>query len=293
MTGGNTGIGNGIVKAAVALQPACIYLCARSQAKAETAIASLNMTSGTRVEFLELDLSDFSSIRACAEEFNRRSDRLDVLFLNAGISSRAPSVTKDGYEVHFGVNYLGHMLLTQLLLAKIATTASAKGCIGARVIAVSSISGSMFRPPGGLALEKMKSPAEDLSAIVRYGHSKYAMKLAMRQLSKLFPNVTFASVCPGNVKTDLWNQTDGLGWFTNTVLAPLVLWLTGINVDEAARLPMWCAAASEDEVQSGAFYHPSPGKLKSRLTDDADEVLGQTLMDWTDAEIGTKWHIES
>lgn len=232
-------------------------------------------------------MTDLASIRACAEEFNRRNARLDVLFLNAGISSRAPGVTKDGYEVHFGVNYLGHMLLSQLLIPKMTAT----GVSDARVVAVSSISGMMFRPHGGLALEKMKSAAEDLSAIVRYGHSKYALSLAMRGLSKRYSQIAFSSVCPGNVKTDLWNQTDGLGWFTNTLLAPLVLWLTGISVDEGARLPLWCATAprgdGQGEVQDGGFYHPTPGQLKSSLSDAADDELCEKLMSWTETELGS------
>lgn len=65
---------------------------------------------------LQLDLQSFESIKSCAVRFNQQSERLDLLLLNAGIAGVSPSLTEDDYEVHSGVNYLGHALLTQLLL---------------------------------------------------------------------------------------------------------------------------------------------------------------------------------
>ena len=77
----------------------------------------------TEVRFLELDLASFESIRACATEFATKEDRLDILILNAGIIRVATGTTKEGYEVHFGVNYLGHALLLRLLVPVMEHTA--------------------------------------------------------------------------------------------------------------------------------------------------------------------------
>ena len=290
MTGGNTGIGYGIVDAVASLGPSCIYLCARTKAKGDAAIASLSATHpSVRFEFLQLDLADVSNVKACAERFNNMSDRLDLLFLNAGVSGRAPGLTNDGYEIHFGVNYLGHILLTQLLMPKMLLTLRSNNGADVRVVGLTSMSGDLFQVPSDLALEQMKSPAAELSPILRYGHSKLAIMLAMRKLAQLYPEILFVSLCPGNVKTDLWAQTDGFGWFTNNVLAPLILLLTGISVEQAARLPLWCATeprgGDDNDLQSGQFYHPKSGPPKDDNQNAQSQELCNRLWDWTGSEL--------
>ena len=100
---GNAGIGASIVKLLAAHNPECIYLCARTPSKAQTLIESINKdNSKARIEPLELDLNSFDSIKACAKKFDGMSDRLDQLYLNAGISGTAPGLTKEGYENTFG-----------------------------------------------------------------------------------------------------------------------------------------------------------------------------------------------
>lgn len=90
---GNAGIGASIVKALAAHNPACVYLCARTPSKAQTLIESINKdNSKAKIEPLELDLNSFESIRACAKKFDEMSDRLDRLYLNAGISGTVSSL---------------------------------------------------------------------------------------------------------------------------------------------------------------------------------------------------------
>lgn len=169
-----------------------------------------------------------------------------------------------------------------------------------RVIAVSSISGLMFPPPQGIDLDHVKSSAADVAAISRYGQSKLAMILAMRHLATMYPDISFSSLCPGNVKTNIWEKTDGLNWFINTLLSPLVLLLTGISVEQAVRLPMWCATAPRDEssgtegVKSGTFYHPGPGQAKEDNKFLKDDDLPRRLWNWTNDELSlhggsSKW----
>lgn len=113
----------------------------------------------TQVQFLDLDLSSFDSIRKCASEFTARKKRLDVLFLNAGVLRVPPLVTSEGYEHHFGINYLGHALLARLLIPTLLRTAQqnpSHGNIGndVRIVVVSS-EGHLAAPTGGVDLDKV------------------------------------------------------------------------------------------------------------------------------------------
>jgi NAD(P)-dependent dehydrogenase (short-subunit alcohol dehydrogenase family) len=85
-----------------------VYVAARSAAKGEAAVASIRAVTGSgSVFFLALDLADLESVRACAEGFAARGEPLHALVNNAGIAG-ARGLTKQGFELMFGVNHLGH-----------------------------------------------------------------------------------------------------------------------------------------------------------------------------------------
>ena len=94
--------------------PAAIYIAARNPSAAESEVAQplRDAHPGTKIATLQLDLSSLASARACAAEFTSQSQRLDLLFLNAGVCAAPAGVTTEGYEVHFGINHVGHALLT-------------------------------------------------------------------------------------------------------------------------------------------------------------------------------------
>ena len=68
---------------------------------------------------MELDLSKLASIRKFAEQFEGIYSQLDILVNNAGVMIPPLTHTEDGFELQFGVNYLGHFLLTGLLLPQL------------------------------------------------------------------------------------------------------------------------------------------------------------------------------
>lgn len=115
------------------------------------------------IRYLELDLTSFESIKACANEFAAQEGRLDILLLNAGIIRVAPGTTKEGYEVHFGLNYLGHALLAKLLMPTMIQTAYQQSDADVRIIVVSS-EGHTMVPKGGIQFDKLKT---DFANIVR------------------------------------------------------------------------------------------------------------------------------
>jgi len=139
VTGGNAGIGAAFVRAIASHDPAALYLCCRKTASGQAVIDSVHRTHAqANIKLLTLDLNALESVKKCAAEFNAQADRLDYLFLNAGVSGTAPGVTEDGYENTFGINHVGHALLTQLLMPKILETAKQPDA-DVRIIVTSSV----------------------------------------------------------------------------------------------------------------------------------------------------------
>jgi retinol dehydrogenase 12 len=96
-------VGAATVAALAAHNPSCIYLCARKKANANDLVDNLQQKyPDATIQILELDLASFDSVKQCATEFKRLSDRLDILILNAGVAALDPGLTKEGYELQFG-----------------------------------------------------------------------------------------------------------------------------------------------------------------------------------------------
>ncbi|KAA1472365.1 NAD(P)-binding protein [Dentipellis sp. KUC8613] len=122
VTKGNTGIGKETVRALL-VHNATVYLAARSLDKAHAAIADLKADTGKQAIYLKLDLANLASVRAAASQFLAGETQLHVLFNNAPFDPHSgvmwPShseLTKDGFDLQFGTNVVGHYLLTKLLL---------------------------------------------------------------------------------------------------------------------------------------------------------------------------------
>ena len=103
ITGANSGLGLESAKA-LAQRGARVVVGARSMEKASAALHEL----GGRGEPLLIDLADLASVRAAASQVRERYDRLDVLMNNAGVMAVPYMRTKDGFELQFGTNHLGH-----------------------------------------------------------------------------------------------------------------------------------------------------------------------------------------
>jgi NAD(P)-dependent dehydrogenase (short-subunit alcohol dehydrogenase family) len=125
VTGGNTGIGRA-TEAGLARRGGRVYVACRSQEKGRRAVADIVAATGNdAVAFLPLDLADLVSVRRCAGEFLALGEPLHVLINNAGVAGQR-GVTRDGFELAFGVNHLGHFALTTALLDRLAASAPAR-----------------------------------------------------------------------------------------------------------------------------------------------------------------------
>ncbi|GIZ46282.1 hypothetical protein CKM354_000941400 [Cercospora kikuchii] len=286
VTGGNAGIGASIVKALAAHNPGCIYLCARTPSKAKTVIDAIKQEHpNANIEPLELDLNSFDSIRACAAQFNEKSDRLDQLYLNAGISGTTPGLTKEGYENTFGVNHVGHTLLCQLLMPKLLQTQKQPDS-DVRVVVTSSIGGHRIVPKTGLIdLDTTKTvESSGLNAMTKYGHSKLANMLFARKLAQLYPEITTTSFHPGTVKSEIWGKADGMKWLVYAV-SPIV-WLTGVDCDKGAEPGLWLGNADKSSIENGRYYEQGTfGKPKDGNPHAVSQELADRLWEWTNKEL--------
>ncbi|XP_021924780.1 retinol dehydrogenase 12-like isoform X2 [Zootermopsis nevadensis] len=167
-------------------------------------IRSCGITSGEVSCFL-LDVGSFKSIRKFAELILNHFPRVDLLINNAGIMFVPYAETEDGFESHFAVNYLGHCLLSHLLLPHMIHTAKEKGS-NCRIVNVSScayLAGSIHFKDLSMSAYYIPSAA--------YAQSKLAQVLFTKSLDSKLRNrnipVQVHVVHPGIVNTDLFNGT--------------------------------------------------------------------------------------
>src|SRR3954471_8729802 len=197
ITGANSGIG---LETAVGLARggAHVVMACRNPDKGATARDEVVRRSGNeRVELMALDLASFASIRGFAKEALDRFEHIDVLLNNAGAVSRKRVETADGFEQTFGVNHLGHFLLTSLLRDRIVATP------GARIVVVASDAHRF--PPTGLNFDDLESKRHySLLGYGPYGKSKLANILFTRELARRLAGtgVTANCVHPGFVASN-------------------------------------------------------------------------------------------
>ena len=243
------------------------------------------VTPTANIVILPLDLASFDSIRNCADTFNRGSDRLDILFLNAGVCSLPPATTQEGFEFQFGVNHMGHALLTQLLLPKMLQTRSADPDADLRIHVTSSDGATVFRPKAGLQLALMKQADPGWHTTTSYGHSKLANALFARKLSQVYPFIYTNSSHPGTVKSDIYDRATGAPWL-NLLMWPIVR-LTGVTTQEGAKTQLWCATVSRAELRNGSFYKPM-GKVSDGDKMLSDQLMMDELWEWTSKELESR-----
>lgn len=132
VTGANSGLGLRTAEV-LAAKGAHVFLGCRNRDRGELAAATVSATGG-RAELVHLDLADLTSVRAAADEVRRRTgDRLHLLINNAGVMMTPYRQTRDGFELQFGTNHVGHAALTWLLMPAM------RRATRPRVVALSSV----------------------------------------------------------------------------------------------------------------------------------------------------------
>jgi NAD(P)-dependent dehydrogenase (short-subunit alcohol dehydrogenase family) len=266
--------------------PARIYLAARTASKAESAIADIKsqVPNACEIIHLPLDLTSFSSIASAADTFKSHETRLDVLINNAGIMASPYSTTKEGYEIQFGTNHMGHALLIKLLLPILLETAKQPNA-DVRIVTLSSM-GHHLSPSEGISFDQ--PGLENINTWRRYGSSKLANILYTRSLATHYPQLTCVSLHPGVILTDLFNN------LRSNPFMKVGIWLYGLigmflpghytSAVGGALNSTWCATVRKEELENGAFY--KPGGVKNGGSKWAkDEALEGRLWEYTEGEL--------
>ncbi len=286
VTGGSAGLGKETVLQLSKHSPSHLYLAARTPSKAEAAIRDIKaVVPNANITFLELNLASLESVNEASNKFLATSERLDLLINNAGIMAQPAGLTKDGYEIQFGTNHIGHALLTKRLLPILDKTSRQPGA-DVRIVSLSS-AGFRFAPASGIDFPATTTTMVDYDTFARYGQSKAANILFASELARRYPNIISVSCHPGVINTELstaYRTGNGMkGFFFGLVLLAI-----GKSVSEGAKNQLWSATGKN--VVSGSFYFPV-GAVNAGRGFPEDKALGGQLWDWTDNELAKKGYV--
>ncbi len=152
-----------------------MYVAVRSEEKSTKVIKAIQAAfpnSKGQLVYLHLDLADLTTVKASAEEFLAKEQKLDVLWNNAGVMVPPQgSKTKQGYELQLGTNNVAPFLFTKLLTPILISTAKVSPPASVRVVWVSSSAAESFAPKGGVDFGNLDYKV-DKGAWVKYGVSK-------------------------------------------------------------------------------------------------------------------------
>lgn len=252
VTGANTGIGR-VTACRLAAQGAQVFIACRSMERARPVIDEIRAIAGAgTAEFLALDLGDFASIRQCAQDFLARGLPLHLLINNAGLGGQS-GFTRSGFELAFGVNHMGHFLLTRLLEPRLRESAPA------RIVTVASR--AHYRA-GMIDWDAVRQPTRSLLRLREYSVSKLANVLFSAELGRRLAGsgVTTYALHPGVVASDIWRPLP----------APLRGFVTRgmLTVEEGAATPLHCAIAPSAGLETGMYYDKCRTKAPSLLAQD-------------------------
>eukprot|EP00054_Salpingoeca_dolichothecata_P026662 m.191963 g.191963 ORF g.191963 m.191963 type:complete len:342 (+) comp25727_c1_seq4:428-1453(+) len=202
VTGANTGVGFETALHLAKLGTHVVLAC-RNLAKAEQARQRIltEVKEAPSVDVMVLDLSQLSSVREFVKQFLARDLPLHVLINNAGLNAPINTKTIDGFEVVYGVNFLGHFLLTMLLLPKLKQSGTIDA--PARVVCLSSVMHHL----GKLEFENVLRETR----LDSYSTSKLALHLLADELQWRLRDdgrIRFVAVNPGAVDSDIWRSVN-------------------------------------------------------------------------------------
>jgi len=268
ITGANTGIGK-ITARELAKRGAHVILACRSADKTQPVIDEIKQETGNdKLEFVALDLADLASVRRCADELLARNIPIHGLINNAGLAG-SRGTTKDGFELTFGTNHLGHYLLTRLLLDRIKQSGPA------RIVNVASASHYQAK---GINWDALRAKTKSRTGIPEYAVSKLSNVLFTKELARRLEgtNVTTYALHPGVVATDVWRRVPSpVRWVMKKFM---------VTPEEGAQTSIRCATAPELASETGRYYdRDGKERRPNKLANDVElaKQLWTKSAEWT------------
>ncbi|MBB3661240.1 NAD(P)-dependent dehydrogenase (short-subunit alcohol dehydrogenase family) [Prauserella sediminis] len=285
VTGANSGLGLHTARV-LAARGATVLLACRSPERGKQALATIAAGAATEPQLVELDLADLASVRrAAADVRDRTGDGLDILVNNAGVMAPPHETTRDGFELQFGTNHLGHAALTWLLLPALRARQHA------RVVTVSSLAARA----GRIDTADPHFEHRRYNPVAAYGQSKlanqaFALELD-RRLRAAGDDVVSVAAHPGYSDTGLAPamaraQRNGVLRTVMNVGGRLGGLLLAQNTEQGAAPQLYAATAPG--VSGGDYFGPlGPGQMRGRpgtvrpLATATDQAAGTALWELT------------
>jgi retinol dehydrogenase 12 len=267
VTGGNTGIGRATASA-LTRDGARVYIASRSRERGEAAVMAIRAATGSdSVWLLSLDLASLASVRECAAAFLARDEPLHVLVNNAGVGGQR-GATEDGFELHFGVNHLGHFALTQLLLERLKASGP-----GARIVNVSS---EAHHSAHGIDFDALRRRTASFTGQREYAVSKLCNVLFTTELTRRLDGtgVTSYALHPGVVASDIWRRVP---WPARSLITRRML-----TTEQGAATSLYCATSPAVASDNGLYYDKCAVRPYSDIaTPELAELLWKYSAEWT------------
>ena len=249
VTGANSGVGLETTRQLIKQGGHVIMACRRVSSAEEEAKSFVGLKGS--FEVMPCDLADLQSIRSFADAFLKKYERLDGLMCNAGmvVMQNKLQYTKDGFEMTMGVNYLGHFLLTELLLDILQKSAPSRMGILSSVVHAGSPKNRYKVHLDDLNFEKRR-----FNNFAAYGEAKvatvqYAMELAERLKGT---GVTTASIHPGWARSN-FGGNGLLIQVMRVLMLPFRSSITNSN-EESAQTSLHCLLSDDALKHSGAYF---------------------------------------
>jgi retinol dehydrogenase 12 len=239
ITGATEGVGKATAQA-LAKKNFSVVLAARKQAKAERIAQEIKAAGARDIDIITGDLNSLADVRRLAEMFRQRHSRLDVLINNAGIMPQRRTITADGYESGYQVNYLSPFLLTHLLLDNLKKSEQGRIInLGSNVYSIGKFD------PANLQSQQR------FSAIGAYAASKLLLAMFTIELAERLrgTRITANVVHPGVVNTQMLRGATGLFRVIATLATPFAL-----SPEKGAATPVFLATSPELANISGSYF---------------------------------------
>ena len=245
VTGANSGIGLETARQ-LASHGATVVLACRSPERSAAAVEDLRSTvPDARLELQQLDLASLESVREAATALRATYDRIDLLVNNAGVMYTDRELTKDGFELQFGTNHLGHFALTAQLLDRMLPVE------GSRVVTVASLG---HWAPFGFDLDDVRA-AESYNRFAAYSRSKLANLLFAYELHRRLTAAGAATISvaahPGGSDTELARHVPGMNFMRK--------WMSALAQPAAMGALPSLRAATDPSITGGQYL--GPGRL--------------------------------